>query len=316
MAFAIALALLRLLLSERLRKFVLDEPNPRSLHTQPIPRTGGIAVLAGTLSGAAWLRIDPSLVAAVVVLMAVSFLDDWRSLGAGLRLMAHLAVSVVFCFFSFQGQPWYGIVAFALILTWMANLYNFMDGADGLAGGMAVIGFGAYAIAAALVGDERLLWFCVAVSVAAAVFLCANFAPARIFLGDTGSVPIGFLAGAIGLLGWSSGVWPAWFPIVVFASFVIDASVTLARRLARGEAFWLPHRSHYYQRLILLGWTHRRLAIVQYGLMSLCAVIALVARGASATVQTALLLLLALGLVGLMRMVDSAWSNRPLVARR
>jgi UDP-N-acetylmuramyl pentapeptide phosphotransferase/UDP-N-acetylglucosamine-1-phosphate transferase len=93
---------------------------------------------------------------------------------------------------------------------------------------------------------------------AAAVFLKANFHPARIFLGDVGSVPLGFLAGALGALGVYRDLVPVWFPFVVFAPFFVDATVTLLRRMLRGERFWQAHREHYYQRLVQMGWGHRR----------------------------------------------------------
>jgi hypothetical protein len=96
-------------------------------------------------------------------------------------------------------------------------------------------------------------------------FLLLNFSPARVFMGDAGSVPLGFLAGGIGIAGWRTVSWPAWFPLLVFSPFVVDASVTLARRMfMRRERFWHPHREHYYQRLVRMGWSHRRLALTEY----------------------------------------------------
>ena len=182
-----------------------------------------------------------------------------------------------------------------------------MDGADGLAGGMAVIGFCAYAAAARLAGDAHLAVTCLCVAAAAAAFLMFNFPPARIFMGDSGSIPLGFLAAAFGLLGWRDGSWPLWFPLVVFAPFVVDASVTLARRALRGERFWQAHRSHYYQRLVLTGWSHRQLAVAEYGLMLLTSGASLLALHRPAPVQ--LLILASLGVVYILlgRTVDLRW---------
>jgi UDP-N-acetylmuramyl pentapeptide phosphotransferase/UDP-N-acetylglucosamine-1-phosphate transferase len=98
---------------------------------------------------------------------------------------------------------------------------------------------------------------CAGVAAAAAGFLCFNFHPARIFMGDVGSVPLGFTAGALGLVGWRSGAWPLWFPLLVFAPFILDATVTLLRRALRGEKVWQAHRSHYYQRMVQMGLGHR-----------------------------------------------------------
>ncbi len=306
--------MLHALLSERGRALLLDEPNERSLHARPVPRTGGIAIMAGVLAAALWLRAPLPLVAAAAALVAVSLVDDWRSLPSGLRLVVHVAVCAAFCAASVPEVPWLLLAALALALGWMANLYNFMDGADGLAGGMAVAGFGTYALAAAIGGDASLAWLCASVAAAAAAFLLSNFPPARIFMGDAGSVPLGFLAAALGLVGWQRGLWPWWFPAASFAPFVVDASVTLLRRALRGERVWQAHRSHYYQRLILLGWSHRRTALAEYALMATGAGAALLALGRAPAVQLAVLAVPAMLIAAAMLAVDRAWSRRRAAA--
>ena len=90
-------------------------------------------------------------------------------------------------------------------------------------------------------------------------------------MGDSGAVPLGFLAGAVGLKGWHGELWPLWFPLLVFAPFITDAAVTLARRILRGEPFWLSHRQHYYQRVVLMGASHAQVAAGEAALMLLCA---------------------------------------------
>jgi UDP-N-acetylmuramyl pentapeptide phosphotransferase/UDP-N-acetylglucosamine-1-phosphate transferase len=118
------------------------------------------------------------------------------------------------------------------------------------------------------------------------------------------------MAAALGLLGWRDGLWPLWFPLVVFAPFVVDASVTLVRRALRGERIWQAHRSHYYQRLVLTGWSHRQLAVAEYGLMLVSAVAALLALRQSAPIQAAIFaaLIVAYVLAGLT--VDRRWRAR------
>lgn len=86
-------------------------------------------------------------------------------------------------------------------------------------------------------------------------------------MGDSGSIPLGFLAAAFGMQGWKNGLWPAWFPLLVFSPFVVDATVTLLKRLSRGEKIWQAHREHYYQRLIRMGFGHRNTALAEYALM-------------------------------------------------
>lgn len=202
----------------------------------------------------------------------VSWLDDRRHVPIPVRFGTQLAAAIVWvgCF---DLNPW-SVVA-VVTLVWTANLYNFMDGADGLAGGMAVFGFGAYSAAAWLGGDIHLALLSAAVATAALGFLHFNFPPARMFMGDVGSVPLGFVAGALGYEGWLQSLWPGWFPLLVFSPFAVDATLTLLRRGLRGERVWQAHREHYYQRLVRLGWGHRKTALAEYSLMLLAALSAL-----------------------------------------
>jgi UDP-N-acetylmuramyl pentapeptide phosphotransferase/UDP-N-acetylglucosamine-1-phosphate transferase len=164
----------------------------------------------------------------------------------------------------------------AVAIVWVANLYNFMDGSDGLAGTMTVVGFGAYALAAFWAGSDRAPTL-LALAAATLPFLLANWPPARIFLGDAGSVPLGFLAAVFGIEGWRQGWWPSWFPLLVFLPFVADASATLLRRLLRGEPAWQAHRDHSYQRLVQLGLGHAGTLALYAALMIGAAVSALAA---------------------------------------
>jgi UDP-N-acetylmuramyl pentapeptide phosphotransferase/UDP-N-acetylglucosamine-1-phosphate transferase len=142
-----------------------------------------------------------------------------------------------------------------------------MDGSDGLAGGMALSGFTTYGIAALMNNNDVFAMLNFTIGAAALAFLFNNFHPAKVFMGDSGSIPLGFLAAGVGLWGWLQGCWPAWFPVLVFSPFVVDASVTLVKRALRGAKVSEAHREHYYQRLIQLGWGHRNVSLIEYGLM-------------------------------------------------
>ncbi|HEX5674839.1 MAG TPA: hypothetical protein VFX83_05655, partial [Azonexus sp.] len=181
-------------------------------------------------------------------------------------------------------------VGTTIIVVWVTNLYNFMDGADGLAGGMAAIGFGALALAAWQGDAPALATFCAAIAAAALAFLCFNFPPARLFMGDTGSIPLGFLAATLGIAGIWHNTWPWLFPLLVFSPFIIDASVTLVRRALSGEKVWRAHRSHYYQRAVLLGATHRQLAVAAYLLMLIATALAFALRALPQHVEWLLIL--------------------------
>jgi hypothetical protein len=133
---------------------------------------------------------------------------------------------------------------------------------------MALFAFAAYAAVAAAAGVTPLAMWSLSIAGASAGFLLFNFPPARVFLGDAGSVTIGFLAGAFGIWGWWAHAWPVWFPFLVSAPFFLDATVTILRRMMSGERFWRAHREHYYQRLIRSGWSHRRTVLHEYALMA------------------------------------------------
>ncbi len=269
---------------------LVDHPNARSLHQQPVPRTGGLAILAGTMIGG-WLMLLVTTGAAVqplgfmfaglLPLVLVSVIDDCRGVAARWRILVHLsgavsltAAGLVPARLDLPGLTLPLALGLALPLTlgfivWMTNLYNFMDGMDGFAGGMAVIGFSTLAWLGRT--DAGFATLCLTVAAASAGFLIHNFPPAKIFLGDTGSTMLGFLAAACSLWGSRAGLFPFWIALLIFSPFIVDATVTLLRRLWRGEKVWEAHRSHYYQRLVLLGWGHRRTVLAEYALMLACA---------------------------------------------
>ncbi len=256
----------------------MDHPNARSLHVTPTPRIGGLGIMAGVLVASVWLADGALLpvMLAVFALAAISLLDDMRGLPVALRFLAHF-IAAAACLLALGLTGW-ALLLGTLAVVWMTNLYNFMDGSDGLAGGMTTIGFGALALAAWLGDAPYLAAFCAAIAASALAFLRFNFPPARVFMGDAGSIPLGFLAAALGILGAMQNVWPWLFPLLVFSPFIVDASVTLARRALGGERIWQAHRSHYYQRVVLLGATHRQLAVTVYVLMLTMAALAFVLR--------------------------------------
>jgi UDP-GlcNAc:undecaprenyl-phosphate GlcNAc-1-phosphate transferase len=291
------------------RSLPLDKPNERSLHVVPVPRTGGIAIITGIVAAALCLRASPGLLAPAVALALASYFDDRHALPAAVRLLMHLVAAGVFLWLAAGSSEAALLLVLLLAIAWITNVYNFMDGSDGLAGGMAVIGFGTYGLAAWLGGNLELELLAWSIAAAAMGFLIFNFPPAKIFMGDVGSIPLGFLAGAFGVAGWQQGLWPLWFPLAVFAPFIVDASMTLARRMLRGERVWEPHRQHYYQRLILSGWSHRRTAWSEYGLMLLCSAAALIGLRQPPAGQFALIFALALTIAAAMWAIDRRWKR-------
>ena len=313
------------------RNILLDRPNQRSLHTVPVPRTGGLAIIGSFLVGIAGAVIVGSLplratggalpfvwewiVCMTVFVAGVSFFDDRKGLVIWGRLCAHfIAASGVVLgaglMLSTFPIPWGGEVELGrwapfisvLFLVWMANLYNFMDGMDGFAGGMTVIGSSFLSVFAGLSGHYLLALLAILVAAAAAGFLLHNFPPAQIFMGDVGSVPLGFLCGSIMLLGFTDKVFDFWVPIVLFSPFAVDATITLFHRALRCERVWEAHRDHYYQRVVLSGWSHRRTVLAEYAVMAFCGMLAILYNGATEGVRLIVLVawsLLFLVLAGL-----------------
>lgn len=299
--------LLLSLLLRRVDALPLDHPNERSLHSWPTPRIGGLGLVPGSVL--AWLFAGTEGVAPIVggaaVLFALSIMDDRHGLPVAIRFGAHLLVA-------FTVAAWLTtspviLVVGVVAIAWMTNLYNFMDGTNGLAGGMAAVGFAAFGLAAPETSGIPALSF--ALCGAAVGFLVFNFDPAKVFLGDAGSIPIGFLAGGLSMLGVMRGFWPIWFPLLVFSPFVMDATATLLRRLLQGERFWYAHREHYYQRLVRMGWPHRRLAIAEYVLMAAAAITALLLLDAGALLQSVFLFIWGAIYLMLMVVIDRRWKK-------
>lgn len=280
--FGATVLVIAFILSSKYRKSVQDIPNERSLHSKVVPRTGGVGLLLGLLM--AWTLLMDSLVWWLVVplvfLFAVSMLDDIYNLSVRVRLLAHMGAAAILVVGSGVANEHGMLIAVPLFLLaiWMINLYNFMDGSDGLAGGMALIGFASYGVASLLAQDDVFAWANFSIAAAALGFLLFNFHPAKIFMGDAGSIPLGFLAVAMGVWGVQNGDWSVWFPLLVFSPFIVDATVTLVKRSLRRARITEAHREHYYQRAIQLGAGHRNVALFEYGLMFISSGLALSSR--------------------------------------
>jgi UDP-N-acetylmuramyl pentapeptide phosphotransferase/UDP-N-acetylglucosamine-1-phosphate transferase len=252
------------------RRGVLDLPNERSLHALATPRGGGIALTGSVLLF--WLafrvagRAPPAVLAVVfgaLVLAVVSWLDDLRGLSPALRLPAH-AVAVAIGLIALQTAnpfaaafgPALFFAAAGLAWVWWINLFNFMDGIDGLAAcEAAAIGLGLLLFAGLGVGvDPQLAWLAAAILGGATGFLVWNWPPARIFLGDVGSIPLGYLTGFLLLAVAAGGHWRV--ALILPLYFLADATITLGRRMLHCERFWRAHREHFYQRAVGRGQGH------------------------------------------------------------
>ncbi len=269
----VSIAAGRLALKVLSRRGLIDHPVERSSHTKPTPSGGGIAVIAvvvvawGMISAFshAGPAIAPMVMAGGIFLTAISFADDMKSLSPLLRLAAQAAaVAIVLyatagrgLFFAGILPPMLDTIAAAVLWLWFINLFNFMDGIDGMASvETAAIGIGVFLVALVAGGDNNAGLFGLSLAAAALGFLCWNWQPAKIFLGDAGSVPIGFFAGWL-LLTLAARGFPA-AALILPLYFLADATITLAQRGLRGEKVWTPHRRHFYQAAVKRGESHAR----------------------------------------------------------
>lgn len=306
-SFGISFLILLVLRYTKLSRLALDQPNQRSLHTHPIPRTGGVAIMISVLITWLTIAVHPVWVWVPALLVIVNVLDDFYSLPVLIRFAVQAVACSIFIMAQVTQINLIGSLFMVPVMMWVTNLYNFMDGSDGLAGGMAVFGFGAYALAAYMGGDSQMAVMAASIVGASLAFLFFNFHPARIFMGDSGSVPLGFFAGAIGIYGWQLDLWPFWFPLLTFSPFILDATVTLIKRVIKKERFWQAHKDHYYQRLIRLGWGHRRVALAEYALMMAVAVSGILLINQSSDLISLALASWLIIYVFLMYMIDKKW---------
>lgn len=269
--FFVIAGCISLLLTSALRRYALsksliDVPNARSSHTVPTPRGGGVAIVLSFLLLVPLLSIFSllpwasawGLIGAGVGVAVLGFLDDHGHIAARWRLLGHFSAAV-WALFWLGGIPpltimgvvfdmgWIGVVLSLFYLVWMLNLYNFMDGIDGLASIEAIAVCVSASLIYALMGFSSLAWAPLLLSFTVAGFLYWNFPPAKIFMGDAGS---GFLGVTLGILSLQAAwVSPAllWVWVILMGVFVVDATFTLVRRLVRGDKVYEAHRSHAYQ---------------------------------------------------------------------
>lgn len=305
---------------------LLDLPNRRSSHVIPTPRLGGVACACVLLAGLVGIALMADvgaearhalLVVAVagLAIATVSLIDDLRPLHAGIRLLVHLAAAVAIAA-TLGGitvidagplgrlpllRPWSDLLA----IVWIAgfvNAFNFMDGIDGIAGGQALVAGLGWCLMGALAGAPALVLAGALLSGTSLGFLVHNWSPARIFMGDAGSVLLGLLLATIP---WTAAPSSLWLPSTLLLwPFVFDTSFTLVRRIARRERIWEAHRSHLYQRMVINGASHARVAALYALLACVGGVSAALALGTTPVAFTMTLGALALSALGLWRLAS------------
>lgn len=273
--------LTHLVLQYARRRALFDVPNVRSSHNVPTPRGGGLASAAVIIGGILLLPVFAQIGWVEAVALATSgamvavigWIDDHSSISARSRFLVHvIAVTVVLIGTADLGPlrmpgvpelPLVQLLAAGFALVWLINLFNFMDGIDGLAGAEAVFVAAALACCLALLGagSGAGAAFAALIGGAATGFLVWNWPPARIFMGDVGSGFLGLALGSAALVAHRESGLSLWVPTILLAVFVTDATLTLLRRMARGERWYAAHRSHGYQSLARKHGSHRPVTI-------------------------------------------------------
>jgi UDP-N-acetylmuramyl pentapeptide phosphotransferase/UDP-N-acetylglucosamine-1-phosphate transferase len=258
------------------------------MHIAPVPRGGGIGILLGVMVGALALGVsfvDWSVRLAVtgsVLLVIIALWDDRKSAPPFYRLVIQVfAASCLLAALYYQlpgtidPLPLWKILllslALVLAIVWSVNLYNFMDGMDGLAAVMAIIGFGCLAWFGWHGGEMMYASMVLIIAAACAGFLPFNLHPAKMFMGDVGSTLLGFWVAGFSLWGLVLTLYPWWVPLLIFSPFWVDATVTLVSRVLKREKIFQAHQSHAYQRLVKSGFRQNRTLLLETALMLMCA---------------------------------------------
>lgn len=273
---ALTVAMRRIAIRVRL----IDKPNERSSHTVPTPRGGGVAFVLTSLLMLTLLsaigEIDATSASALlipgVLVALIGYLDDRGHVAARWRFLTHVAAAALSLWLVHppkdlivfgQSLPlgWLAWPIGGILLVWIINLCNFMDGIDGIAGVEAITVALGGALAWRLASDSSTGIVAVAFAAAVGGFLIFNFPPAKIFMGDSGSGFIGITLGTLAMLAARSDPQLLWCWLILLGCFMVDATTTLLRRVMRGERFYEAHRSHAYQNASRLHRSHRSVTL-------------------------------------------------------
>lgn len=260
-----------MILALRGKHIMLDTPNARSNHIAPTPRGGGLAVVFTLIICLVQTDFSYGILFSLLALTAISLLDDLLNLPALVRLIVQIIavaipLSVMPPIISEFLPPWLDKLIIGLCWVWFINLFNFMDGIDGISGTQMVsLGLG---LCLLIVFTDNfpndLFIYGMILAAAAAGFLWWNWHPAKIFLGDVGSIPIGFLCFYLLLLAATSGYAAA--AIILPAYYISDSTITLLRRLKKRKKIWVAHSEHYYQRAVRGGRSHASVSRYVFGI--------------------------------------------------
>jgi len=286
--FSISFFTVYLMLHFSDRLGLIDVPNARSSHEKPTPKGGGLGiVLALSISLTVYFAVGywgtdtrafVGLIAGILIVGLIGFLDDLRNLSMWIRLICQLLAATIAVVgigplrsihIPFMEELHLGALAIPISLLWImsvTNIYNFIDGIDGLAAGEGVLGGAFLACIGIIVGNTQVAAIGLFIAAASLGFLVFNFPPAKIFMGDTGSTTLGFTIAATALIGSHSAAnsIPFFVFVLLLSNFLVDGIFTLVKRIGRGERWYHSHREHYYQKAVISGYSHRQVTLCEY----------------------------------------------------
>lgn len=261
---------------------VLDIPNNRSSHSTPTPRGGGLAIVLGFylallylyFNGQVGLNLFVALIGSGSLVAFIGFWDDHKHISARYRIIVHCGAAAwaLAWIHGFPGIPangvsggieWLGFFVGMLFLVWFLNLFNFMDGIDGLAGLEAIFILLSAGILIEFRGESQgFVLILIALAAACFGFMFWNWPPAKIFMGDVGSGFLGLILGIFAIAAPLEQLLPIWSWFILFGVFWVDATVTLLRRILSGDCWYEPHRIHAYQVASRLLGSHKRVSLL------------------------------------------------------
>lgn len=272
----------------------VDAPNYRKVHARIMPRLGGLAIFGGFLIGVAILRPESEYMLAIIlgatVIIITGVLDDMYEISAKAKLIGQFAAALIIVFVGdiqmeminlpFGGELDFGFLSIPFTILWIVaitNAINLIDGLDGLAAGVSTIALIAMAIMAFIMGDMFVVAVASVLAASAFGFLFHNFHPAKIFMGDTGALFLGFMIAVLSLLGFKNLTVVSFIiPVIMLGVPISDTFFAIVRRLRNGQKWSDPDKSHLHHRLIDLGFSHKQTVLLIYGIATLFGVAAII----------------------------------------
>lgn len=276
---------------------IMDVPGSRSSHKTPKPRTGGIAIFFAFVVcftiGLTWKNVGitqtqlAGLIVGLTCFFIFGLLDDILKFKAIMKALIPLMIVILTMAlglviktltFPFFGRIELGILSIPFTLLWIfffTNVFNFMDGIDGLAAGFSSVAALFLFVVAAITNNYLVMIISIAILGSTLGFLKHNFPPSKIFMGDSGSLFLGFLFSELLVLGEITNTIPFTIPSLLLGVFVFDGAFTIIRRLLRGKNIFLAHKEHLYQRLLRVGFSHRKVSLMNYALSVILGLLAL-----------------------------------------